>query len=102
MGNTKRRKNVYAGAKLKGTHHTVIDAAERFVRAADKESTVTGITISIIVKATKARSKYSAKRTHTGIELTVFGNTQKQIIYLYTSEPEITAKKLGLILKKSV
>jgi len=73
----------------------------KFIKKADKEPTVTGIRLGVIVSAGKQiKRQYSANESRVGITVWVFSRRMKQEIHLFTSCPIETAKRLGLILKR--
>jgi hypothetical protein len=90
------KKGHYAGDKHRGTHTTIIPAAEELVRDANRMAEVTGILPDFIHSGTRARqTRVKFKRVPAGLEVTVIGTTSKQTIYIYTAAPELVAQRLG-------
>lgn len=97
-------KPMYQGSKKRGTHTTYMNTSwmKRFIKKAHKEKLIDGINLGIIVKKTgKTKSQYTAKISNTGIQMYVFGTSQKQVVYLHTDDPEEAAEALGLKLKRT-
>jgi len=92
----------YIGKKLRGKHTTYLDITwgKILIKKIEKESSVTGVGLGIIIKIkNKPKLNYTAKKIDIGIELTMFASAQKQIILIYTNNAKETAISLGLKLK---
>lgn len=89
-------KNHFNGAKKKGSHTTVIPAAELLVKEANKLPQVTGIAPGYIDQ--RARSKMPRivfKPIPAGLEVTVLSSSSKQTLIIYTSAPELVERLLN-------
>ena len=86
----------WQGKKSRGTHITLIDAAEPLVKTAEKLPEVTKIVLGFI-KATpgkKGQKRVKFTITRSGLLLTVRGNTSVQEVRIYTASPAIVQQAL--------
>jgi hypothetical protein len=86
----------WQGKKSGGTHTTLIDAAESFVKTAEKLPEVTKIVLGFI-KATpgkKGHRRVKFATTRSGLLLTVRGNTSVQEVRIYTASPGVVQQEL--------
>lgn len=83
------RKGHINGGKQRGSHTTIIPAAENLVKTAERLPEVTGISPGFIttgIHSRQTRVKY--KKIQAGLEVTAIGTTSKQVIYIYTNAPD--------------
>lgn len=79
----------YDGGKRRGGHTSVIPLVEKFLKEAEKLEAVVGIAPGFIDSRAKSRKpRIEFKIIPIGLEVTALGNTSKQSLMLYTSNPE--------------
>lgn len=83
------KRGTYAGRKLRGNHTSIIPIVEEVVKAADKLDAVAGIAPGFIdAKAKSRKPRVEFKIIPIGLEVIALGNTSKQSLMIYTSEPK--------------
>lgn len=84
-----------AGGKVAGTHTTVIDAAKRVVKIAEKDPDVSKIVLGFITSGLPV-GKHLLKFTtiHGGCKVTVRGTHSKQEIFVYSDDVLATTLRL--------
>ncbi len=85
----------YAGHKIRGGHSSIIPMAEKMVKAAEKMSAVVGIAPGFIDSRAKSRKpRIEYKIIPIGLEAIVLGNSSKQSLMIYTSNPQKVKSEL--------
>lgn len=80
--------------KITSSHSTLIEAAEKFVRAAQREPEVNKITLGMISQCKSGRPSIKITETTSGLKLCVRGPRTLQEIYIYTGNPKLVEEIL--------
>ena len=85
-----------ADGKIAGSHGSVTEAALDVVRIAESLPAVTKISLGVITPGLHAGSRRNIKFTEvpSGLTAVVCGSTSKQILQIFTSDPEGTKNTL--------
>ena len=92
------KKNHYDGPKHRGNHTTVIDPAAKMIKAAAKLTIVTGICPGPIFQAKSRLPRIKYLKTDTGLKATVLSSNTKQIVILFTTDPDSLESHLDDVL----
>lgn len=86
-----------AGGKITGTHGTITEAALPVVRVAEELPSVKKISLGPITPGLHGGSRRNLKfgDVPSGITAIVCGSTSKQVLHIFTSDPEGTKNALG-------
>ena len=86
-----------SGGKFAGSHTTLIDAAEELVDAARSLPEVTKISLGEIKVIGKGMRNIKFIAIDSGWKCVVRGNTSRQYIFIYTTDPSLTRLNLSNI-----
>jgi hypothetical protein len=94
-------KSLLQGSKLSSRHQTVIDVAKPLLRELKDLSEVTKIVIGPVKQLGKQSAGVKVKAIRSGLELSIKGGGQLQVIYVY-GEQSIISKKVSYFQSQEV
>ena len=88
-----------SGKKIAKSHSTIISEAKTIIHFAKNCSNVSKIVTGEIKVIPKGPKRLKIDKIPAGLKLMVRGQSSRQQIYIYTSEPKLLAEKLAGIFK---
>ncbi|MCK5044191.1 hypothetical protein KAR26_00485 [Candidatus Parcubacteria bacterium] len=91
-----------SGKKIAKSHSTVIKAAEPVIRAALKLEEVSKIITGEIATIRNGTERIKFTGIPAGLKIMVRGVNARQQLFIYTSQPDSTQKKLEQVWQKKI
>lgn len=83
-----------AGKKVAKGHSTIIDEAEKLLKFLYKHPLVDKIVTSEIKSIEHGPRRIKITKIEAGLKLMIRGINARQLVFVYTTQPEITAKQI--------
>lgn len=83
------KRGLLAGPKITKNHSTIIDDAVKIIEFAKSLDEVKMIVPSEIISLKQAKRHLKFTSIPAGLKLAIRGSNARQVVYIYTSKPEI-------------